>query len=164
MAGLLSPHPPAASPFIAVLCPHRRPHVSQLVLELSGRGGIRVPARPSLHLGPRRSRPRGHRPQRGPLLPVRHLPVQVAPQQKGQAGVWTHGREFVHLPTRSVPFLTSRATKTSPLLRFCKILNGFVVQAVKAKSTSCAQSPWRAPMKKTRSALWSGTCCQQTIY
>lgn len=103
---------PEALTFMAVLRFARCPHVSQLVLELSRRAGVRVPAGPAVHLGLRRSGPRGHRPQRGPLIPLRHLPLPVAPQQKGQAGVWTHGWKFVHFSARCVCLPRSSAIKT----------------------------------------------------
>lgn len=103
---------PEGLTFTTVLCFPRCPHISQLVLELSWWGGICVPAWPAIHLGLRWSWPRGHRPQGGPLVPLRHLPLQVAPQQKRQAGVWTHGWQFVHFSTRCVCFLSSWALKT----------------------------------------------------
>lgn len=92
--------------FITVLCCPRCPYISQLV-ELSWWGGFCVPAWPAIHLGLWWSWSRGHHPQRGPLIPLRHLPFPVAPQQKRQAGVWTHGWKFVHFSARWGCFLSS---------------------------------------------------------
>lgn len=161
---------PGVLTFITVLCFPRCPHISQLVLELSWWGGICVPAWPAIHLGLWWSWPRGHRPQRGPLVPLRHLPLQVAPKEKRQAGIWTHGWKSVHFSARCVCFLSSWTIKTFSSFIYWHIsLKSwiwlrYVVQAVKAKNMSCAQSPWRAPMKRTLSALWNGTFCQQIIY
>lgn len=53
-----------------LVIPLRRPRVRQLVLELSRRSGVHLPARSPLHLGLSGVRPRSHSAQRSPLLPV----------------------------------------------------------------------------------------------
>lgn len=82
------------------LCFPRCPHIGQLVLELIRCCGVCVPAWTSVYLGIWGPRCRGHGAQRSPLLPVWYLPLQMASQQEGQTGVWTHRRKPVHISAR----------------------------------------------------------------